>query len=132
MSDVFDALAHPVRRKILKLLRKRAMSAGELAQKFDLAKPTLSGHFAMLKAAALVTAERRGTTILYRLNMSMLEEAAASLLDLAGVRRGKVEDHERAISADPVGRADRRDAGRGRKGVARPASGRADRGALER
>jgi len=61
MSDVFDALAHPVRRKILKLLRKRAMSAGELADGFDLAKPTLSGHFAVLKAADLVTTERRGT-----------------------------------------------------------------------
>ncbi|HWD26256.1 MAG TPA: autorepressor SdpR family transcription factor [Rhizomicrobium sp.] len=85
MSDVFDALAHPVRRKVLKLLRKRAMSAGELAEKFDLAKPTLSGHFAVLKAADLVRTERRGTTILYRLNMSVLEEAAASLMDLAGV-----------------------------------------------
>jgi ArsR family transcriptional regulator, arsenate/arsenite/antimonite-responsive transcriptional repressor len=85
MSDVFDALAHPVRRKVLKLLRKRAMSAGELAEKFDLAKPTLSGHFAVLKAADLVRTERQGTTILYRLNMSVLEEAAASLMDLAGV-----------------------------------------------
>jgi DNA-binding transcriptional ArsR family regulator len=85
MSDVFDALAHPVRRKVLKLLRRRAMSAGELAEKFDLAKPTLSGHFAVLKAADLVRTERQGTTILYRLNMSVLEEAAASLMDLAGV-----------------------------------------------
>jgi DNA-binding transcriptional ArsR family regulator len=85
MSDVFDALAHPVRRKVLKLLRKRAMSAGELAEAFDLAKPTLSGHFAVLKAADLVTTERRGTTILYRINMSVLEEAIAALMDLAGM-----------------------------------------------
>ncbi|MEJ1969275.1 MAG: autorepressor SdpR family transcription factor [Rhizomicrobium sp.] len=84
MSDVFDALAHPARRKILKLLRKRAMSAGELADRFDLAKPTLSGHFAVLKAANLVTTERRGTTIIYRLNMSVLEETAAALMELAG------------------------------------------------
>ncbi len=89
MSDVFDALAHPVRRKILKLLRKGALSAGDLADKFDLAKPTLSGHFAVLKAADLVTTERQGTTILYRLNMSVLEEAAAAVLDLAGT--GKKE-----------------------------------------
>ncbi|HEX4304238.1 MAG TPA: autorepressor SdpR family transcription factor [Rhizomicrobium sp.] len=89
MSDVFDALAHPVRRKILKLLRKGALSAGDLADKFDLAKPTLSGHFAVLKAADLVTTERQGTTILYRLNMSVLEEAAAAVLDLAGA--GKKE-----------------------------------------
>jgi DNA-binding transcriptional ArsR family regulator len=89
MSDVFDALAHPVRRKILKLLRKRAMSAGEIADKFDLAKPTLSGHFAVLKAADLVTTERQGTTIIYRVNMSVLEEAAAGLMALAGLSRGK-------------------------------------------
>ena len=59
MSDVFDALAHPVRRKILRLLRKRPMSAGELADQFDLAKPTLSGHFSVLKAADLVGTERQ-------------------------------------------------------------------------
>lgn len=89
MSDVFDALAHPVRRKVLKLLRKRAMSAGDLADEFDLAKPTLSGHFAVLKAADLVTTERQGTTILYRVNMSVLEEATAALMDLAGVKGAK-------------------------------------------
>jgi DNA-binding transcriptional ArsR family regulator len=86
MSDVFDALAHPIRRKILSLLRKRPMSAGELAEKFDIAKPTLSGHFAVLKAADLVSTERQGTTIIYRINMSVLEEALAALMDIAGTR----------------------------------------------
>ena len=86
MSDVFGALAHPVRRKILNLLRKGAMSAGDLAAHFDLAKPTLSGHFAVLKTADLVTAERKGTTILYRLNMSVLEEALAALMSIAGAK----------------------------------------------
>jgi DNA-binding transcriptional ArsR family regulator len=84
MSDVFDALAHPVRRKILKLLRSRPMSAGEIAEQVDIAKPTLSGHFAVLKAADLVGTERRGTTIIYRLNMSVLEEAVAMLMGIAG------------------------------------------------
>ena len=84
MSDVFVALAHPVRRKILKLLHNGPMSAGDLAACFDLAKPTLSGHFAVLKAAGLVTAERQGTTILYRLNASTLQEALAALMSIAG------------------------------------------------
>lgn len=83
MSDVFDALAHPVRRRILKMLRSRAMSAGAIAEQFDLAKPTMSGHFAVLKSADLVRTERKGTTIIYRLNMSVLEEATAALLDIA-------------------------------------------------
>jgi ArsR family transcriptional regulator len=82
MSDAFDALAHPVRRHILRLLRKRSMSAGEIADCFELAKPTLSGHFAVLKAADLVWSERNGTSIVYHLNMSVLEEAAAVLLEL--------------------------------------------------
>ncbi len=62
------------------------MSAGELADKIDIAKPTLSGHFSVLKAADLVGTERRGTTIIYHLNMSVLEEALAALMDIAGAR----------------------------------------------
>jgi DNA-binding transcriptional ArsR family regulator len=86
MNEVFEALAHPVRREILKLLRKRAMSAGELAEHFTIAKPTLSGHFAVLKTADLVTTERQGTTIIYRLNMSVMEEALAAFMALAGAK----------------------------------------------
>lgn len=82
MSEVFSALSHPVRRKILELLTERAMSAGDIAAHFDLAKPTLSGHFAILKEAKLVDVERRGATLIYRLNMSVAEEAVSSLMSL--------------------------------------------------
>lgn len=86
MNEVFEALAHPIRREILKLLRKRAMSAGELAEHFTIAKPTLSGHFTVLKNADLVTTERQGTTIMYRLNLSVMEEALAAFMALAGAK----------------------------------------------
>lgn len=86
MNEVFEALAHPVRREILKLLRKRPMSAGELAEHFTIAKPTLSGHFAVLKNADLVTTERQGTTIIYQLNLSVMEEALAAFMSLAGMK----------------------------------------------
>jgi ArsR family transcriptional regulator, repressor of sdpIR and other operons len=86
MSDVFAALAHPVRREILKLLRKRPMSAGELAEHFTIAKPTLSGHFTVLKGADLVSTERKGTTIVYRLNLSVVEEVMAALMAIAGTK----------------------------------------------
>jgi DNA-binding transcriptional ArsR family regulator len=86
LQSVFEALAHPVRREILRLLRKRAMSAGELAEHFEIAKPTLSGHFTVLKAADLVSTERQGTTIIYRLNLSVMEEALAALMAIAGVK----------------------------------------------
>ncbi len=81
MADIYKALAHPVRREIMKLLRARAMTAGEIAEHFDLAKPTLSGHFAILKDADLVTVERSGTTLTYRLKVSVVEEAFAGFLD---------------------------------------------------
>lgn len=56
------------------------MSAGEIAAQFPLAKPTLSGHFAVLKAADLIQGERDGTTIKYRLNVTVLEEALLALM----------------------------------------------------
>jgi ArsR family transcriptional regulator, arsenate/arsenite/antimonite-responsive transcriptional repressor len=86
MNEVFEALAHPVRREILRLLRKKAMTAGELAEHFSIAKPTLSGHFTVLKNADLVTTERNGTSITYRLNMSVMEEALAAFVALAGIK----------------------------------------------
>ena len=76
-----------MRREILQLLRKKAMSAGEIAEHFTLSKPTLSGHFSVLKAADLVTTERQGTTIIYRLNMSTLEEAIGALMDIAQLNK---------------------------------------------
>jgi ArsR family transcriptional regulator len=82
--DVFDALAHPVRREILALLRDGDRNAGELADHFDLSKPTLSGHFATLKKAGLILSERRGTQILYSLNLSMLEGALLGLMNRVG------------------------------------------------
>jgi DNA-binding transcriptional ArsR family regulator len=81
MSEVYRALADPTRRRILQMLRDREMSAGEIAGHFDLAKPTLSGHFAVLREAGLVTPAKAGTTITYHLNVSVLEEALMALMD---------------------------------------------------
>ena len=81
MSAVYKAIADPTRRRILQLLREREMTAGEIADHFHLAKPTLSGHFAVLREAGLVTSEKAGTTITYRLNASVLEEAMMALMD---------------------------------------------------
>ena len=80
INAVFEALSHPVRRKILALLRDGPMSAGELADHFDLSKPTLSVHFSKLKDADLVAVERRGTSLIYHLNMTILEEALSGFL----------------------------------------------------
>jgi len=90
MVDVYQALAHPVRRAVLRKLRDGPMSAGDLAADFPVSKPTMSRHFAALKEAGLIQAERDGTTIRYRLNVSVAEEALSGLMDLfgAGKQRG--------------------------------------------
>lgn len=85
MEKIFKALSDPTRRHILQLLREREMTAGELADCFALAKPTLSGHFAVLREADLVLAEKSGTTITYRLNISVLEEGLLGFADLMGL-----------------------------------------------
>jgi DNA-binding transcriptional ArsR family regulator len=85
MDKVFKALADPTRRRILQLLREREMTAGEIADGFALSKPTMSGHFAVLREAGLVASERTGTSITYRLNVSVLEEALAGFAELLGI-----------------------------------------------
>lgn len=87
MDRVFKALADPTRRRILQLLDEREMSAGELAAQFELAKPTLSGHFAVLREAGLVDVEKQGTTLIYRLKVSVLEEALLGFADWFGLGR---------------------------------------------
>jgi DNA-binding transcriptional ArsR family regulator len=69
------------------MLRTHDMTAGEIAARFDLAKPTLSGHFAVLREAGLIQGDRAGTTITYRLNVSVLEEALWALMASFKIRR---------------------------------------------
>ena len=87
MNEVFRALGDPTRREILRLLKHGDLSAGELAERFPLARSTLSGHFNVLRHARLIVAERRGTSIVYSLNLSAFEEAMSVVLELLETRR---------------------------------------------
>lgn len=84
MNSVFKALSDPTRRRVLQLLRKRPMSAGELSEHFAVSKPTMSAHFSVLQNADLIEAEKNGRTILYRLKMSVLEEALLGFAQTVG------------------------------------------------
>ena len=86
-NDAFKALADPTRREILRMLRKREMTAGEIAGRFDTTKPTMSHHFAVLKEADLVTSRREGQTIWYGLNTTVLEDVIAWAIDVTGAKR---------------------------------------------
>ena len=85
MNQLFEALAHPTRREILELLKKGSMSAGAIAERFDVSKPTLSGHFAKLKNAGLIHADKDGTSIIYSLNLSVLEEVLLGFMGRMGI-----------------------------------------------
>lgn len=96
MSSVFKALSDPTRRRILQLLYQREMTAGEIAEHFSVAKPTLSGHLAVLRMADLVSAEKSGATITYRLKLSVLEEVLLGFADTFGIRpRASQSDRHR-------------------------------------
>ena len=97
MNRVFKALGDPTRRRILQMLRERPMTAGEIAAGFNLAKPTLSGHFAVLREADLIAADKVGATITYRLNLSVLQDALLGFadsfgLDSSGAKTAPIED----------------------------------------
>lgn len=95
-NKAFKALADPTRREILGLLRKGEMTAGDLAQRFDMTKPSMSHHFAVLKEAGLVTSRREGQQIWYGLDTTVVQDLMAWAMDLigdngigAGKKRGK-------------------------------------------
>ena len=93
MNDAFEALAHPLRRKLLsRLQREGELSAGELAEQVAVSKPTLSHHLKALTAAGLVDRERRGTFIYYRINQSLVEEVVQQMFELFGVGRSREQE----------------------------------------
>lgn len=97
---MFKALADPTRRRVLQLLRQGPKSAGELAEQFPVSKPTMSAHFAVLREAGLVDSEKRGKAIIYRLRMSVLEEALMEFTQLLGLdltQRAKTRSAKTAL-----------------------------------
>ena len=81
-QSVFRALADPTRRAILQRLQEGSETAGAIADAFPISRPSLSHHFNILKAADLVRTERRGQHIVYSLNVTVLQETTAMLLDI--------------------------------------------------
>lgn len=98
-NAAFRALADPTRRAILKALREGPLSAGTLAERFPLARSTLSQHLGVLLEAGLVEVEREGRRRIYRLSTSVLEEVLAFLIEL---KRGK-NDEEEPLSGSSAG-----------------------------
>lgn len=80
----FKALSDPIRRKILLLLKERDMTAGEIAERFEISKPSISHHLNILKQAGMVVDERKGQKIYYSINTSVFEDVVRFVMDLLG------------------------------------------------
>lgn len=87
-EDFFQALASPYRREIIKLLKWKNLSAGEIADHFDISQPSISRHLDILKQAEIVTAERKANQIIYSLDLSVMEEIFMQLSDLFQIKEG--------------------------------------------
>ena len=84
-NEAFRALADPTRREILRLLRERPRTSGEIAEHFPTAWATMSRHLGVLKAADLIVAERNGNSVKYELNSTVMQELVAHMLDWTGM-----------------------------------------------
>lgn len=82
MDLFFKALNDDTRRKILELLKKKDMTAGEIADAFNISKPSISHHLELLKRADLISSEKQGQFIMYSINTSVLEDIISWMLNL--------------------------------------------------
>lgn len=82
LNALFKALNDPIRREILKHLRQRDLTAGEVADLFDISKPSISHHLEILRQAGLVSSEKQGQFIRYSINTTVLDEVLEWIISL--------------------------------------------------
>ncbi|HLO71478.1 MAG TPA: autorepressor SdpR family transcription factor [Flavipsychrobacter sp.] len=82
MDKLFKALNDQTRRDILELLKEKELTAGEIADKFDISKPSISHHLDLLKQAGLIEADKQGQFIYYSLNTTVVDEFLKWLVEL--------------------------------------------------
>ena len=88
MGDVWKALADPTRRKILNLLKKQDLNAGDIAKEFNMTKPSISNHLNILKQADLVDSEKQGQNVIYSIKTSVIEDILNLLSNLTNRNEG--------------------------------------------
>ncbi len=98
LNKVFAALSDETRRKMLVLLKKGSMSAGEIAENFDISKPSITFHLKILKEAELVDSKKKGQYVIYTLRVSVFEEAMMMFMNMLKVvdkDKGEEENEEK-------------------------------------
>ena len=84
MNILFKALNDPIRRQILEILKEKDMTAGDIAERFEVGKPTISHHLDLLRQADLVTSVKDGQFVLYSINTTVLDEILKWMIGLQG------------------------------------------------
>ncbi len=87
MNILFKALNDPTRRRILELLRKKDMTAGDIADCFEMSKPSISHHLDLLKQAGLIEAEKKGQFIYYSLNTTVVDDIVKWFMQLKSKKK---------------------------------------------
>ncbi len=87
MNNLLQALSDPTRRKILDMLKKNDLTAGEIADAFEMSKPSISHHLDILKRANLVVAEKQGQFITYSINTTELDELLKWIYQLSAKKK---------------------------------------------
>jgi len=82
MNKLFKALNDETRRKIIELLRDKSMNAGEIADEFDISKPSISHHLDLLKQAEIIEGKKKGQFVEYSLNTTVLEDLLTWLMNM--------------------------------------------------
>lgn len=82
MNAIFKALNDPTRREILDLLKEKDLTAGEIADKFNISKPSISHHLDLLRQAGLVVSVKEGQFIFYSLNTTVMDEMIKWIINL--------------------------------------------------
>ncbi len=90
LQDTLKALSDPTRRKILELLKKGPLSAGEIGDHFEMTGATLSHHLSILKKAGLVDDSKKGTFVYYEINTSVMEDILAWITGFMGEKKDEI------------------------------------------
>jgi ArsR family transcriptional regulator, arsenate/arsenite/antimonite-responsive transcriptional repressor len=89
MNILFKALGDPTRRQIIELLRKKDMTAGEIANQFNMSKPSISHHLDLLRQADVVQSIKEGQFITYSLNTTVFDEMVKWVMDVSNKKNKK-------------------------------------------
>lgn len=102
VTDIFGAVANPVRRRILRLLREQPLAAGAIAQEFDLRRPAVSEHLQVLRNVGLVMEEARGRQRIYHLNADPLKEVKEWLNPFESYWQQQLDALKRSLDSEEI------------------------------